>query len=147
MFLLPISHRRAHLAHAFDRFFDDTVFERVAAPAKDNGTTARCPALDVAETDGGYTVKLDMPGVAKDDVKIDVEGRRVSVQAQQASSSEQTDGERVLYSERREASWARSFVLPAEVEQASSSARLDNGVLTLQLAKRSASKAAQITVN
>ena len=45
------------------------------------------------------------------------------------------------------ASFARSFTLPVEVDQAESSARMEHGVLTLQLAKRGAVRATQLTVN
>ena len=45
---------------------------------------------------------------------------------------------RVLYAERSVASYARSFTLPVEVDQAESSAKMEHGVLTLQLAKRGA---------
>ena len=108
---------------------------------------ARSTALDVAETERAYTVRLDLPGVAKEDVKIAIEGRRVTVEASTAQSSEKKDGERVLYAERSMASYARSFTLPVEVDQAESSARMDHGVLTLQLAKRGAVRATQLTVN
>ena len=41
---------------------------------------ARTPALDVSEDDKGYRVTVDMPGVAKEAVKVRVEGRRVSIE-------------------------------------------------------------------
>jgi len=88
-----------------------------------------------------------MPGVAKDDIKVSVEGRKVSLQAQSQRSDEKKDGERVLYRERSAASYARSFTLPVEVDQAESGARLEDGVLTLTLPKRHVRAAAQITVN
>ena len=121
-----------------------TADTRHAPPDTRNQTR---PALDVAETERAYTVRLDLPGVAKEDVKIAIEGRRVTVEASTAQSSEKKDGERVLYAERSMASYARSFTLPVEVDQAESSARMDHGVLTLQLAKRGAVRATQLTVN
>ena len=108
---------------------------------------SRSPALDVAETDAGYTVKLEMPGVAKDDIKVSVEGRKVSLQAQSQRSDEKKDGERVLYRERSATRYARTFTLPVEVDQAESGAKLEDGVLTLTLPKRHVRAAAQITVN
>ena len=101
----------------------------------------------MAESERAYTVKLDLPGVAKEDVKIAIEGRRVSVEASTVQASEKKDGERVLYAERSVASYARSFTLPVDVDQAESTARMEHGVLTLQLAKRGAAKATQLTVN
>ena len=148
MFLVPMTRNSADLARSFDRLFDDGLFDRFFSPARaDNGHAARSPALDVTESDRGYTVKVDLPGVGKDDVKIAIDGRRVSVEATTTRDEEKKDGERVVYSERSLASYARSFTLPAEVDQAESSAKMEHGVLTLQLAKRGASKAAQLTVS
>ena len=85
--------------------------------------------------------------MAKDDVKIAIDGRRISVEAQTRKEAETKDGERVVYRERSLASYARSFSVAADVDQAESSAKLDNGVLTLTLAKRGTPAAARITVN
>ena len=106
---------------------------------------ARAPALDVERTDSGYTVALDMPGVAKEDVKVTIDGKRVSVEA---SSQSQTasDGKRLIYRERSNRRFARSFTLPEAVDQTASSAKLENGVLTLTL-QRLAPSAQAITVN
>ena len=71
----------------------------------------------------------------------------IAVEATSVKTSEKKDGERVLYAERSQASYARSFTLPMDVDQATSSASMAHGVLTLQLAKRGATKASQLTVN
>ncbi len=155
MFLVPLSRESRQFSrqfsrpfsHQYSRLFDDT-FERFLGPvAAAEGVASRNPALDVAETDRGYTVKLEMPGVSKEDVKVAVEGRQVTVQAQSQSSDEHKDGERVIYRERTASSYARTFTLPVEVDQAEAGARLEQGVLTLTLPKRGARSAAQITVN
>jgi HSP20 family protein len=106
---------------------------------------ARTPALDVSEDDKGYRVTVDMPGVAKEAVKVRVEGRRVSIETATEEAA-QTDGSRLLYRERRAARYARSFSLPAEVDQGQSEARFENGVLTLNLVKRVAENGGQLTV-
>jgi len=92
-------------------------------------------------------VKLEMPGVAKEDVKVAIEGRQITVQAQSERTEERKEGDRIVYRERSASSYARSFTLPVEVDQAESGAKLENGVLTLTLPKRGARSAAQITVN
>jgi HSP20 family protein len=134
MFIVPFTHPSVRFARNVDRFFN----------ADDS---ARSPALDLAETDTGYEVTLDVPGVAKQDVKVTIEGRRVTVQAQTERSEEKNDGDRVVYRERAAARFARSFTLPVELDQDASGAKLDNGVLTLTLSKRAARNGAQITVN
>ncbi|KQV92549.1 MULTISPECIES: Hsp20/alpha crystallin family protein [unclassified Roseateles] len=107
----------------------------------------RTPALDVSEDDKAYRVTVDMPGVAKDAVKVRIEGRRVNIETATEEAAAPTDGSRVLYRERRAASYARSFSLPAEIDQGQSEARFENGVLTLNLVKRVAENGGQLTVN
>lgn len=145
MFIVPITRDTQQLS----RLFDDTLerfFGPVGAGSADAASPRR-PALDVAETERAYTVKLDMPGVAKEDVKVSVEGRQVNVQAQAQHSDEKREGERVVYRERTLASYARSFTLPLEVDLAEAGAKLEHGVLTLTLPKRGARSAAHLTVN
>ena len=124
---------------AFDRFFGGS---RAGAPAE-----ARTPAIDVVETESQYTVTVDLPGVAREDVKVSIDGKRVSIEAQAGTSAEKKDGERVVYSERPAARFARSFTLPLEIDQAASQAKLEHGVLSLVLAKKLKPAAAQLTIN
>jgi HSP20 family protein len=151
MFLVPVARdSRALSALAgrdLSRLFDDTFDRLFNTSHGSEPAAARAPALDVVETESGYAVKLDMPGVAKEDVKIAVEGRQVTVQAHTTRVEEKKDGERLLYRERAASRYARTFTLPAEVDQGEAAARLEHGVLTLTLPKRSARSAAQIPVN
>jgi HSP20 family protein len=143
MFFVPVTRD----SRQFSRLFDDT-FERFFSPAASTDTgAARNPALDVAESAAAYTVKLDVPGVAKDDVKVSIEGRQITVQAHSEQDDEGKEGERVVYRERAVTRYSRSFSLPVEVDQQTALAKLDHGVLTLTLPKRGARNAAQITVN
>lgn len=143
MFIVPVSRD----TQALSRLLDDSFDRFFGGSAPNDNVAARSPALDVAESERAYTIKLDMPGVAKEDVKVSVEGRQVTVQAQRQRTEERTESERLVYRERTQASYARSFTLPLEVDQADAAARLEHGVLTLTLPKRSARSAAQITVN
>jgi HSP20 family protein len=142
MFIVPMPRESRQLS----RLFDDT-FERFFSPVTTGeGSTARSPALDVAESERAYTVKLEIPGVAKEDVKISIDGRQVTVQAHSEQAEEMKEGDRVVYRERTASSYARTFSLPLEIDQAESGAKLDQGVLTLTLPKRGARSAAQIAV-
>ena len=115
------------LAHHIDHLLD---------AARDT-VALRNPALDVAETETSYVVTLNLPGVAKSDIKVEIEGRRVSIDAKQARV-ERPEGQTALYTERAVTRFSRSFALPKELDQAASNAKLDNGVLTLTLGKRKA---------
>jgi HSP20 family protein len=145
MFVVPLTHSAARRAQhrSIDRLFDESFDRLLGRPA----SGARTPAMDVIETDASYTVVLDVPGVAKDQLKITVEGRRVNVETVEVAAAEAKDGERVLYRERSAARYTRSVSLPAEVDQAASQARFDNGVLTLTLAKKVPTGATQLQVS
>lgn len=147
MFLVPVTRPSSELARNFDRLFDDSFFDRFFAGTSGNEPALRSPSLDVAETEAGYKVAIDLPGVAKGDVKITIDGRRVSVSAQTQREETKKEGERVIYRERSSQSFARSFTLPEEVDQEASQAKLDNGVLTLTLGKKRAAAARQISVS
>ena len=143
MFIVPMT----RTPHWVRNFLSDASLDRLFASAPTQAALPRSPALDAAESDQAYTVTLDLPGVAKGDVKVSIEGRRVQIQAQSGKTDERKEGDRVLVRERAESSYARSFVLPVELDQDRSTAKLDNGVLTLELAKRRSVSATQITIN
>lgn len=150
MFLVPMTRESRDLARSFERLFDDafggSFFSGLPAARGEGAVATRSPALDLVESDRAYTVKLEMPGVKKEDVKVTIDGSRVSVSAQSEHSDEKKEGDRVVYRERSVSSYARSFTLPAEVDQAGAAAKLENGVLVLELPKRAATAAKAITV-
>ncbi len=147
MFLVPVGRYTNQDTRQLSRLFDDTL-ERFFGPVTGNEAVAsRSPALDVAETERAYTVKLEVPGVSKEDVKVSVEGRQVTVQASAQRTEEKKDGERIVYRERSTTSYARTFTLPVEVDQSEAGAKLEHGVLTLTLPKRGARSAQQITIS
>jgi HSP20 family protein len=148
MFLVPMTRRSNDLSRSVDRLFDDQFFDRFFAPVmREDSASVRSPALDVTETDQAYNVKLEMPGVTKDDVKITIDGKRITVSAATSTADEKKEGDRVVYSERSSTSYARTFNLPVEVNEAESTAKLEHGILALTLTKRGASKATSIRIS
>ena len=95
-----------------------------------------------------------MPGVAKDQLEVSVEARRVGdfdrrsqcrgIDRCRASSRGRHAAR--IHTERTAARYARTIVLPAELDAGAAQARMENGVLTLTLPKRIASGAAKVTV-
>ena len=149
MFVLPLSRSvsRAPFARVVDDSFDRFFSNAVAA------TTSRSPALDVSETDTAYSVSFDVPGVTREQLKVSVEGRRVSIETVDAAKpvdaagdAPKVDAARSLYRERSSARYARTVSLPAEVDQTASQAKFENGVLTLTLAKKVATGATQLAI-
>ena len=158
MFVLsrPIS-RAPQLSRIVDRLFADSFDSSVDRYFGGAGAASRTPALDVSETDTAYTVAFDVPGVTRDQLKVSIEGRRVSIEtvdAPKAEVAEPAAGEatkevapRALYRERSTTRYARTVSLPAEVDQAASQAKFENGVLTLTLAKKVATGATQLQIS
>ena len=143
MFIVPMTRTPDWVRN----FLFDESLDRLFSNASTQAALPRSPALDVAESDQAYTVTLDLPGVAKDNVKVSIEGRRVQIEAQAGKTDERKEGNRVLVRERAASSYARSFVLPVELDQERSTAKLDNGVLTLELSKRRSASVTQIAIN
>jgi HSP20 family protein len=102
--------------------------------------------FDVTEKDGAYVVNAEIPGVAKDDIQVSIEGNQVTISAEVKRETEKKDGERVLHTERHVGSAFRSFTLPSELDEAASTAKYENGVLELTLAKKAAPAGRKLTI-
>ncbi|HEX4984655.1 MAG TPA: Hsp20/alpha crystallin family protein [Burkholderiales bacterium] len=100
--------------------------------------------IDVTEADGAYVVRADIPGVKKEDIKVDVDGNLVSISAETRVEKEKKEGERVIHSERSYGRVARSFTLEQDVDEKAASAGYADGVLELKLPKKAG--AAQKTI-
>ncbi|MCL2114057.1 MAG: Hsp20/alpha crystallin family protein [Streptococcaceae bacterium] len=90
---------------------------------------------DISESDAAYSVKIDLPGLKKDNINIDYVNGILTVSGKQEHTNEakNEDGE-VIHSERYSGSYSRSYSLP-NVEREAITAKYDGGVLTLNLPK------------
>jgi HSP20 family protein len=102
--------------------------------------------VDVKESATDYTVHAEMPGIAKDDIDVQIDGNRVSISGEVKRESEKKDGERVLRSERYFGSVARAFTLASEIDDTKAQASFENGVLTLVLPKRAVAGGRKLTI-
>ena len=96
--------------------------------------------------DAWTTLQFDLPGMSKEQVKVTIEGRKVSVEASGAGAAESNSSERVVHRERGTTQFARKLSLPVEMDAAASQARFENGVLTLTVAKKVADSARQLPI-
>ena len=104
------------------------------------------PRLNVSESDKAFEVQAELPGVKKEDVKVSIDGQRVTIEGECQQANEQRQGEQVVYSERSTRRYQRSFALPSEVDDTKAEARLENGILMLTLPKRQGSEAKRVTI-
>lgn len=129
----------------FDDFFRDVAPGFYVKPLHGDPLPSQIK-VDVTETPQAYVLRADLPGVSKDDIHVHVEGNLVSLRAEVKQEDRQTEGEKVLRSERYVGSVARSFQLPQDIDNSLSKARYDNGVLTLTLSKKSAGVGQKLTI-
>jgi len=102
--------------------------------------------VDVKENDSAYTVHAEVPGVAKEDIQVAIDGNVVSLRAEVSQKDEQTKDDKLLRSERFYGAVERSFQLPLEIDSAQAKARYDNGVLTLTLPKKQGVQTQRLTI-
>jgi HSP20 family protein len=127
----------------FDEFFPEFFRRFSHMPAAFEGPVDI--RVDVKEDDKGYEVRAEVPGAKKDDIRVAIDGNRVSISTE-VKEEKETDGKRALVKELYYGSCARSFTLPHEVDAKASAAKYENGVLTLRLprATESSSRALKI---
>jgi HSP20 family protein len=114
----------------FGSFFDGPV------SAATNGEVARrwIPPMDLVEQDGEFVLRADLPGVGKDDVKIELDDNVLTVSGER--HSEQKERKEGYYRfERASGSFSRSLTLPEGVDPEAIKANFDNGVLEVRIPK------------
>jgi len=101
------------------------------------------PAVDVAESDNEYLVKVELPGINKEDVKVTVQDSVLTILGEKKQETEPKNYHRV---ERSYGSFQRSFTLPTTVKADKVDATFKDGVLTIALPKAEEAKPKEIDV-
>lgn len=92
--------------------------------------------IDMSENDQAYKVLAEMPGVKKEDIKVSIEGNRVSISAEVKGELEKKDGDKMICHERYQGMESRSFMLDSDVDESKAQAKYTDGVLELTLPKK-----------
>jgi HSP20 family protein len=103
------------------------------------------PAVDVYETDKGWNVHVELPGVKKEDIKIDSSDKAVTLSAE-SKFSQDYNRDNVRYQERRFGTYSRTIPLPDNVDRDKIDANFKDGVLNLFLPKGEVAQPRKITV-
>jgi HSP20 family protein len=127
-----------------DDAFDELFREFFRRPGFPEGEALE-PAVDVAESDGDVIVKMEVPGVEKDQLHLTVSDDRLTVRGE--VRKEQEEKRKNYYrQEIRYGAFQRSVPLPVEVDAARASAELKSGMLKVTLPKSRQPKAQEIKV-
>jgi len=111
-----------------DRMFEnESFFDRVG----------RNPAIDVSETDAGYLIEVELPGLSEKNLKLEIKEGVLSLStAVKEEKAEEGASPTWLRRERREFTFARSFLLPDNADGEKVQARLKDGLLSVEVPKK-----------
>jgi HSP20 family protein len=132
-----ISRLRNQMDDLFRRFLDDGDM----IPWAGNWM----PAIDVAEKEDSFLVKVELPGMKADDINISVQGNTLSISGEKKEELEEKDKD-FYHTERRFGSFRRDVALPAGVDASKIDASFRDGVLTIDLPKSEEEKHRKIKV-
>ncbi len=113
-----------------DRFFEE--FPRIWPLTVSNETFT--PAVDISETDKSYEFEIELPGMKKEDVQIEVNDGVLTVSGEKREEKkEEKKGYRKI--ERSYGKFERSFSLPSDVDEKNITAKFENGLLNISIPK------------
>jgi len=130
---------QSEMNRLFNTFFD-------TPPTGGNGGPRRfIPSMDLAETDTHYVLKADLPGVAEEDVSIELDDNVLTVSGERkAEHEEKKEGYHRV--ERSFGAFRRSLTLPDGVDADAIAATFDKGVLEIRIPKPEARKPRRVEI-
>lgn len=109
--------------------------------------TERLPSLDLTESNGTLEVKMDVPGMAAEDIAIEVRGDTLTISGKHEEEKKEEDKEKKYHRvERRSGSFQRSVALPCSVKESEVAAEYRDGVLTVTLPKVETDKTHRVAI-
>ena len=130
---------------SIDSVFDD-LFPAFNGCVRESGEKDgfRLPVTNVHETEKEFLLTMEMPGVDKKDVHVEVENDQIIITGEKA---EKTETEGLLRREIRSEKFRRSFVLDSAIDRDTIKAKLDNGMLKVTLPKKAESVGRKIDID
>lgn len=129
-----------------DDAFDDLFRGFFMRPVRFEGPQEVQIKLDVSEDEKAYTVHAEIPGVKKEDINVSIDGGQIAISAEVKNEKEIKDGGKVIRSERYYGKVSRAFALGQDVDEETAEAKYNDGILTLLLPKKAASKTKNLTI-
>jgi HSP20 family protein len=134
----------------FDRFFAPPLYTEPMAPmfpfeAMGPAAALWTPTLDLVETPKEYVVRLEVPGIHKENLDINLTGPVLTIKGHREEAQEST-GETYLWRERDAGKFVRALRLPEAIEEAKVEATYQDGILTVRVPKKAAAVANKILI-
>ena len=128
--------RRLARSDPFTRDIDDFFKGFFLTPMALNSQAPGQFPVDVTEDDTQYQIRAEIPGFNKEDIQVAVNGDQVSISAETKKEKEEKKGKEVVWRECYYGKQYRAFNLPQMVDEAKTSAKYEDGVLSLVLPKK-----------
>jgi HSP20 family protein len=124
--------------HVVNPFFND-IYSLLNDSVLSDKFAVRTPAVNIAETENEFEVELAVPGLKKEDFKINLEKNVLTVSAEK-KAEEVNENKKYSKREYSYSSFTRSFTLPQSADQNKIEADYTDGILTLTIAKKEEAK-------
>jgi len=114
----------------------ENIFEQVfgEVTATSNSNSDWVPRSNVIESDGAYSVELELPGIASEDVSVELKDGNLEISGEK-KMADMPEGSKLLKSERRKGTFQRSFKFSTQLDADKISASFKNGILLVELPK------------
>jgi HSP20 family protein len=132
---------REDFENLFDRFFG----RGPAGPPARVFETMWMPSLDFSEDEKNFIVRLEAPGIPKDDLEVNLENQILTISGRRHFEKEEQN-EEYFWREREQGRFVRTVRLPSPVNAAKVEATYDNGVMTIRLPKAEGATKSRITI-
>ncbi|MCL6564152.1 MAG: Hsp20/alpha crystallin family protein [Firmicutes bacterium] len=123
-----------------ERFFDEPWWTEWPRPV-----SALVPAVDVVDAGDRYEVRMDVPGVTKEDLEVSLEDGQLVIRGEKRAEAH-GDGARYHWTERRQGRFVRRIRLPEHIRAEAVTAALKDGVLTVTVPKTEGASARKIAI-
>ncbi|MCI0634054.1 MAG: Hsp20/alpha crystallin family protein [Actinobacteria bacterium] len=137
----PVPRLRQEFDRLFERFFEPPI-GRFEMPLME---TEWAPALDYSETEKEFVIRLEAPGVHKENLDVTLEQNVLTISGKRELRKEE-EGEEFIWKERDEGRFVRSLRLPKPIDPENVTAVYQDGILTLRLPKAEPAMKNRITI-
>jgi HSP20 family protein len=128
----------------FSRLFDD-FFAPFVGTDETGAGERMLPTVDIYEKDNRICIDAEIPGVAKENINVDVKGRTLTLRGESKTENEERN-ENNYRRERRYGRFERTFNLGFEIDPEKVEAKYENGVLSLVIPRPEKLQAKQVTI-
>ena len=132
---------------AMNRLFNDSFFSPFFGDSRFSREESMkvTPRVDISETEKEIKIRMDVPGLKKEDLNVEVTENMIALSGV-VNKTEEEKGENFYRMERGYGSFSREFVLPSKIETKSVDAKLKDGTLKVTLKKQPSEQRQKILI-